>query len=228
MPRLIVRLVAVSVAVVAIVVALGLRSSSSSRAAAFPDPILRDSSLTSGVQIAVFAGGCFWGVEAVFEHMKGVRDAVSGYAGGTKSTADYGSVSSGATAHAEAVRVTFDPAVVSYAQLLKVFFSVVHDPTQLNRQGPDIGPQYRSAIFYGDADQERVARAYVKQLTDARTFERPIVTQLVPLDEFFVAEDYHQDYAAKHPNEPYIVFHDRPKVARLEAEFPELFRKIGM
>jgi peptide-methionine (S)-S-oxide reductase len=221
------RLIAPSAAVVAIVAALGLRSSSP-EPSTLPDPIVRDAPGGSAFHVAVFAGGCFWGVEAVFEHMKGVQDAVSGYAGGTRASADYRTVSSGATGHAEAVRVTYDPSIVSYAQLLKVFFSVVHDPTQLNRQGPDVGPQYRSAIFYRDADQERVARAYVRQLTDAKAFDRPIVTQLVPLDEFFVAEEYHQDYAAKNPDEPYIVFHDRPKVARLEAEFPELFRKVGM
>jgi peptide-methionine (S)-S-oxide reductase len=222
-----VRIVTVSAAAAAVVAALTLRSSSTS-ATTLPDPLVGTTPGTAGEQVAVFAGGCFWGIEAVFEHMKGVRDAVSGYAGGTKSTAAYDAVSSGATGHAEAVRVTFDPSVVSYAQLLKVFFSVAHDPTQLDRQGPDVGPQYRSAIFYGDAEQERVIRAYVKQLTDAKAFDRPIVTQIVPLDEFYVAEEYHQDYAAKHPNEPYIVYHDRPKVARLEAEFPELFRKIRM
>jgi peptide-methionine (S)-S-oxide reductase len=180
--------------------------------------------LAKGEQTAVFAGGCFWGIESVFEHLKGVLDAVSGYAGGNAGTAQYETVSSGSTGHAESVRVTFDPEKISYEQLLQVFFSVAHDPTQLNRQGPDVGPQYRSAIFYANDEQERVAKAYIDQLTRAKTFPRPIVTQVTKLQGFYPAEAYHQDYMAHHPNEPYIVFNDRPKVERLKKQFPDLYR----
>ena len=177
-----------------------------------------------GPQTAVFAGGCFWGVEAVFEHVKGVTNVVSGYAGGKPSQADYETVSSGQTGHAESVRVTWDPAKLSYGQLLQVFFSVAHDPTQLNRQGPDRGPQYRSAIFYANAEQRRIAAAYIAQMTAAHTFEAPIVTQLVPLQGFFPAEAYHQDFARLNPTHPYIVYHDAPKVARLKERYPALYR----
>lgn len=176
-----------------------------------------------GDQTAVFAGGCFWGVEAVFEHIKGVKDATSGYSGGTKETADYDLVSGGDTKHAEAVRVIFDPKQVSYEQLLKVFFSVVHDPTQLNRQGPDTGTQYRSAIFYSDEEQKRLAENYIAELTEQNAFAQPIVTQIVPLDAFYDAEDYHQDYLVNHPNQPYIVIHDKPKVENLSKQFPDLY-----
>lgn len=174
---------------------------------------------------AVFAGGCFWGVEAVFERLKGVSSAVSGYAGGTKKNPDYEQVSSGRTGHAESVKVTFDPSVISYGQLLQVFFSVAHDPTTLNRQGPDEGTQYRSAIFFSDEEQKRVADAYIKQLTDAKAFHRPIVTQVAPLSAFYAAESYHQHYFDQHPNEPYIVYNDRPKVEELKKQFPELLAK---
>ena len=177
-------------------------------------------------QTAVFAGGCFWGIEAVFEHIKGVVDAVSGYAGGSLARPDYETVSSGVTGHAESVKVTFDPAQVSYAKLLEVFFSVAHDPTELNRQGPDVGTQYRSVVFYADSEQERVARAYIDQLTRAKTFSAPIVTQVVPLKAFYPAEAYHQDYMLHHPNEPYIVYNDRPKVEHLRQRFPELYRDV--
>jgi len=173
---------------------------------------------------AVFAGGCFWGIEAVFEHIKGVRSAVSGYAGGTTKSPRYEDVSTGSTGHAESVRVVYDPAVVSYGQLLQVFFSVAHDPTQLNRQGPDHGTQYRSAIFYRTPEQQRAAEAYVRQLTAAKTFAKPIVTQIVPLTAFYQAEDYHQDYMAHHPTQPYIVYNDAPKVERLKAQFPQLYQ----
>jgi peptide-methionine (S)-S-oxide reductase len=178
----------------------------------------------NGPQTAVFAGGCFWGVEAVFRHVKGVSAAVSGYAGGTAKTADYEMVSSGTTGHAEAVQVTYDPAQVSYGELLRVFFSVAHDPTQLNRQGPDVGTQYRSAIFVASDDQKGVAQAYVNQLNRAKVFAGPIVTQVVALPAFYPAEAYHQNYAALHPNQPYIVIHDQPKVANLKAQFPALYR----
>jgi peptide-methionine (S)-S-oxide reductase len=177
-----------------------------------------------GKQTVVLAGGCFWGVQAVFQHVKGVIEATSGYAGGSPQTAKYEVVSTGETGHAESVRVTFDPSQVSYGQLLQIYFSVAHDPTELNRQGPDQGTQYRSAIFYGDADQKRVAEAYVAQLDRAKLFRRRIVTQVVPLSGFYPAERYHQDYERLHPDNPYIVFNDAPKVAHLKALFPELYR----
>ena len=177
----------------------------------------------SGLQTAVFAGGCFWGVEAVFRHVKGVGSAVSGYVGGTAKTADYEMVSSGSTGHAESVKVTYDPAQVSYGQLLTVFFSVAHDPTQLNRQGPDTGTQYRSAIFTTSEEQKRVAQAYVAQLDRAKAFGRPIVTEVVALPAFYPAEAYHQNYAALHPTQPYIAFNDLPKVENLRAQFPNLY-----
>ena len=172
---------------------------------------------------AVFAGGCFWGVDAVFEHVKGVRDVVSGYAGGRSASPSYEEVGSGETGHAESVRVVYDPAIVSYATLMRVFFSVAHDATQLNRQGPDVGTQYRSAIFFRNEAQKKEAEAYIAQLTKARFYRAPIVTEVAPLDRFHPAEEYHQDYMARHPNDPYIVYHDRPKVENLRRGFPELF-----
>ncbi len=176
-----------------------------------------------GPQTAVFAGGCFWGVEAVFRHVKGVSSAVSGYAGGAAKTADYEMVSSGMTGHAESVKVVYDPAQVSYGQLLTIFFSVAHDPTQLNRQGPDHGTQYRSAIFTTSKEQQRVAQAYVAQLDKAKTFGRGIVTEIAALPAFYPAEAYHQNYLALHPTQPYIVFNDLPKVANLKTQFPALY-----
>jgi peptide-methionine (S)-S-oxide reductase len=197
-----------------------------SEAVTLPDPAIDVPAATTGDATAVFAGGCFWGIEAVFEHVKGVKDVVSGFAGGSAKQADYRTVSTGTTGHAESVRVTYDPSKVTYGELLKVFFAVAHDPTQLNRQGPDVGPQYRSAIFYTDTDQERVAKAYVDQLTKEKVFARPIVTEIVPLDKFFMAEAYHQDYMRHHPNEPYIIINDAPKVAHLRERFPEMYREI--
>jgi len=198
--------------------------SAASGGAALPAPAVDiPASTAKGPQTAVFAGGCFWGVEAVFRHVKGVNSAVSGYAGGDAKTADYEKVSTGATGHAESVKVTYDPAKVSYGQLLQVLFSVAHDPTQLNRQGPDVGPQYRSAIFYSDDEQKRVAQAYIEQLDRAKAFARPIVTQVVALPTFYPAEAYHQNYAALHPNQPYIMFHDLPKVANLRQQFANLY-----
>ena len=191
----------------------------------FPDPA-KDSRPTGDVpaQTAVFAGGCFWGVEAVFEQLNGVSDVVSGYAGGSQMTAHYSVVSSGVTSHAESVRVTFDPVKVSYGRLLKVFFAVAHDPTQLNRQGPDEGRQYRSSIFYANDEQKSIAEAYIAQLEKAHIFNRPIVTTVVPLEGFYLAEDYHQNFLAQHPDYPYIVVNDLPKLRALKAEFPELVR----
>lgn len=175
-------------------------------------------------QTAVFAGGCFWGVDAVFKHVKGVAEVVSGYAGGSAATANYRQVSRGDSGHAEAVQVRFDPAQVSYRQLLRVFFGVAHDPTQLNRQGPDVGTQYRSAIFYLDDAQLKAAQDYIREVADTRTYTAPIVTQIVPLQQFFPAEEYHQNYLARHPHQPYIVIHDMPKLERLRKEFPVLYR----
>jgi peptide-methionine (S)-S-oxide reductase len=178
-------------------------------------------------ETAVFAGGCFWGVQTTFERIKGVEKTWAGYSGGTKETANYGAVSSETTGHAESVKVVFDPQKISYGTLLRVFFSVVHDPTQLNRQGPDVGTSYRSVIFYTSAEQERIAKAYIAQLDAAKAFPRPIVTQVVPLDAFYEAEEYHQDYAEKNPNNPYIQVCDIPKVHALQAQFPELFQEYG-
>jgi peptide-methionine (S)-S-oxide reductase len=176
-------------------------------------------------QTAVFAGGCFWGIEAVFEHLKGVKSAVSGYAGGSSPSPSYDDVSSGTTGHAEAVQVVYDPSVISYEALLHVFFSVAHDPTQLNRQGPDVGTQYRSAIFYGDNDQKQAAETYIRQLTKAKAYDRPIVTEVVRLRAFYPAEEYHQNYMARHPNSMYIVINDAPKVEHLRREFPSLYQE---
>ena len=179
----------------------------------------------SGNETAVFAGGCFWGVEAVYRHLAGVSKAVSGYAGGSTKNPTYTGVSMGTTGHAESVQVTYDPAKITYGQLLRVFFSVAHDPTQLNRQGPDVGTQYRSAIFYANDEQKRVAEAYIAQLGAAKAFQGPIVTQLAPLTTFYPAEDYHQNYLALHPREPYIVYNDLPKLDALKTQFPALYTK---
>lgn len=178
-----------------------------------------------GNQIAVLAGGCFWGVDAVFKHVKGVSSVVSGYSGGSAETAQYEIVSTGETGHAESVKITYDPSRISYVELLRVFFSVATDPTELNRQGPDEGTQYRSLIFYANEDQEKVAEAYISQLDRAKVFSSPIVTQVVPLKAFYPAEAYHQNYLERHPDQPYIVFNDLPKLAHLEKQFPELYRK---
>jgi peptide-methionine (S)-S-oxide reductase len=176
-----------------------------------------------GQETAVFAGGCFWGIQAVFQHVKGVKSAVSGYAGGTVNSPSYEQVSSGETGHAESVRVVFDPSKVTYGQLLRVFFSVAHDPTQLNRQGPDVGTQYRSELFYTTDAQKRIASAYIDQLGKAQVYSRPIVTKLEKAGAFNVAEDYHQNYATLHPYEPYIRFNDAPKVDNLKKEFAQLY-----
>jgi len=174
---------------------------------------------------AVFAGGCFWGVEGVFEHVKGVLSATAGYAGGSVPSPSYEQVSTGATGHAESVRVTYDPAQVSYDQLLDVFFAVVHDPTQRNRQGPDVGTQYRSIILYGDSLQRRLAEAHVADLTARKVYAAPIVTEIVPLETFYPAEAYHQHYMARHPHALYIVYNDAPKVKHLQRDFPALYRE---
>jgi len=178
---------------------------------------------SKGEQTAVVAGGCFWGIQAVFQHVRGVINATSGYSGGAANTAEYEMVSTGDTGHAESVKITYDPSQITYGQLLRVFFSVAHDPTQLNRQGPDSGTQYRSVIFYNSDEQKRIAEAYIAQLDKASVFPRPIVTRVVPLSAFYPAEAYHQNYAAQHPNNPYIVYNDAPKVAHLQQQFPELY-----
>lgn len=177
----------------------------------------------SGLQTAVFAGGCFWGIEAVFEHVKGVTDASSGYAGGTKDTADYETVSEGRTGHAEAVKITFDPTRVTYAQLLTVFFTVAHDPTEVDRQGPDVGPQYRSEIFYVTDEQKKLATEFIATIDKSKALKKPVATKVSALKEFFEAERDHQDYARKNPTQPYIVYHDLPKVETLKTRFPGLY-----
>lgn len=181
----------------------------------------------SGRQTAVFAGGCFWGTQAVFERVKGVVETTVGYSGGSASTATYDQVTTETTGHAESVQVVYDPSRITYGQLLRIFFSVAHDPTQLNRQGPDVGTSYRSAIFYASPEQKRIAEAYIAQLDAAKVFSGRIVTQVVPLKAFYRAEDYHQDYALKNPNNPYIQVCDRPKIAALKQQFPELFVTKG-
>jgi peptide-methionine (S)-S-oxide reductase len=182
-----------------------------------------DQSSAKGQQTTVFSGGCFWGIQAVFAHVKGVISATSGYAGGSAQTANYETVSTGETGHAESVQVVYDPSQVTYGQLLRVFFSVAHDPTELNRQGPDEGTQYRSMISYTTDEQKKVAEAYIAQLDKAKVFPHKIVTQVVPLKGFYPAEAYHQDYAARHPDSPYIYFNDAPKVTHLKTNFPDLY-----
>ncbi len=178
---------------------------------------------SKGTETAVFAGGCFWGLEAVFEHVKGVTDVKNGYMGGVAKTANYDDVSGGQTGHAESVKITYDPTKVTYEQLLSVFFSVAHDPTELNMQGPDHGTQYRSAIFYADDNQKSAAVAYIDSLGKAKAFTAPIVTEVVPAKTFYDAEAYHQNYLERHPNEPYIVINDQPKVASLKTKYPDLY-----
>jgi peptide-methionine (S)-S-oxide reductase len=178
----------------------------------------------AGLEKAVLAGGCFWGVQAVFQHVNGVHQALSGYAGGTKEAASYDTVSAGTTDHAESVEITFDPKAISYGKILQIFFSVAHNPTEVNRQGPDEGPQYRSAIFAQDETQKRVAESYIAQLDSARVFKRRIATKIGTGMTFYPAEAYHQDYATLHPNQPYIVFNDLPKVENLKRVFPDLYR----
>jgi peptide-methionine (S)-S-oxide reductase len=181
-------------------------------------------SSAASLQTAVFAGGCFWGVDAVFRHVKGVSNVMSGYAGGTAKTADYETVSTGMTGHAESVQVTYDPTQVSYGELLRIFFSVAHDPTQLNRQGPDYGKQYRSVIFTATDEQKRVAKAYIDQLDQAKVFTSPIVTEVAALPAFYPAESYHQNYLALHRSQPYIVYNDLPKLAALKQQFPDRYK----
>ena len=202
-----------------------LQGRAAERAVVLPPPAADATATNEDSQTVVLAGGCFWGVQAVFQHTKGVTKAVSGYAGGTKETARYNVVSSGATGHAESVQITFDPRQISYGRILQIYFSVAHDPTQLVRQGPDDGPQYRSAIFFANPEQQRIAQTYIAQLDKAGAFKQPIVTKLTKYDAFYPAENYHQDYATLHPENPYIVYNDLPKVENLKKLFPDLYRE---
>ncbi|RDJ21307.1 peptide-methionine (S)-S-oxide reductase [Bosea caraganae] len=206
-------------------IALRISPSAAEEARVIPAPALdQPAAQGDGPQVAVIAGGCFWGVQGVFQHVEGVSNAVSGYAGGERATAEYEKVGSGRTGHAEAVQITYDPRKISYARLLQIYFSVAHDPTELNRQGPDIGPQYRSAIFPADAEQARIAKAYIAQLNQARAFEAAIVTKIEPDRIFYPAEAYHQDFLTQNPTHPYIVINDLPKVENLKRIFPEVYR----
>jgi len=223
MSRVSVRMVAMMLTVLAGTLACRAGSEAS---AAVPSPVVDEVRATAkGKETAVVAGGCFWGIQAVFQHVKGVRSATSGYSGGTVKNPDYETVSSGRTGHAESVEIVYDPSQVTYGELLRVFFSVALDPTEVNRQGPDTGTQYRSVIFYSNDEQKRIAEAYIAQLDQAKVYPRKIATRVVPLQAFYRAEDYHQNYATIHPSDPYIVFNDAPKVANLRKEFPELYSK---
>jgi len=223
MSRSSVRMAAMILTVLAGTVAC--RAGSGANAAA-PGPVADEARATAPAkETAVVAGGCFWGIQAVFQHVKGVVSATSGYSGGTVKNPDYETVSSGETGHAESVQIVYDPSQVTYGELLRVFFSVAHDPTELNRQGPDEGTQYRSVIFYGNDEQKRIADAYIAQLEQAKVYPHKIVTQVVALQAFYTAEGYHQNYAKIHPDNPYIMFNDAPKVANLKKEFPELYSK---
>src|ERR1700689_907785 len=221
MSRVSVRMVAMMLTVLA--GTLACRAGSS---VAVPSPAVDEAkSAAKGKETAVVAGGCFWGVQAVFQHVKGVVSATSGYSGGTVKNPDYEAVSSGTTGHAESVQIVYDPSQVTLGELLRVFFSVATDPTELNRQGPDDGTQYRSVIFYANDEQKHIAQSYISQLQGAKSFRRPIVTQGVPLQAFYTAEAYHQNYATLHPNNPYIFMNDAPKVEHLRKQFPNLYKK---
>jgi peptide-methionine (S)-S-oxide reductase len=223
MSRVSVRMVAMVLTVLAATLAC---RAGSGTGAAVPAPAVDEAKAAAkGKETAVVAGGCFWGIQAVFSHVKGVRSATSGYSGGTVDHPNYEMVSSGRTGHAESVQIVYDPSQVTYGELLRVFFSVALDPTELNRQGPDTGTQYRSVIFYGNQEQKKIAEAYVAQLDQAKVFSRPIVTQVVALEKFYPAEGYHQNYFEQHPNDPYIFNNDAPKVANLKREFPEMYAK---
>jgi peptide-methionine (S)-S-oxide reductase len=220
MSRVSVRMVAMMLTVLAATVACQAGGAS----AAVPSPVVDEAKAAAkGKETAVVAGGCFWGIQAVFQHVKGVLSATSGYSGGTVKNPDYETVSSGRTGHAESVEIVYDPSQVTYGELLRVFFSVAHDPTELNRQGPDTGTQYRSAIFYGNDEQKKIAEAYIAQLEAAKVYRHKIVTEVTALSGFYPAEGYHQNYATLHPNDTYIMFNDAPKVANLRKEFPEIY-----
>ena len=217
-------LIGTSLAALSLIVALPLMRAHSESAAVKLDPPAVDAAPAEGLQTAVIAGGCFWGIQAVYQHTKGVTKAISGYAGGDRKDANYELVSSSRTGHAEAVQITYDPRVISYGKILQIFFSVAHDPTQLNRQGPDSGTQYRSAIFTTSDEQKKVAEAYIAQLNAAKVYKKPIVTKIGALEAFYAAEAYHQDYATLHPNNPYIAINDAPKVENLKRMFQDAFR----
>ncbi len=221
---------AVSVTALLLLASVGWRivPSAAESARVVPAPALEEPPGQATSETAVLAGGCFWGVQGVFQHVEGVTSAVSGYAGGDKATAEYERIGSGRTGHAESVRITYDSRKISYGRLLQIYFSVAHDPTQLNRQGPDIGTQYRSAIFPADADQARIAQTYIAQLDQAKVFARAIVTRVEPGRAFYPAEAYHQDYLTLNPNEPYIVLYDLPKIANLKRLFADLYRAEPM
>ncbi len=223
------RLSLLALALVAAGCSAGQASAPPAKAVTLPEPAkdaAKPAQSPAKPAVAVFAGGCFWGVEAVFESLKGVGQVSSGYAGATpkRLPVRYDDVSTGRTGFAEAVRVEYDPSRISYGQLLRVFFSVAHDPTQLNRQGPDVGTQYRSAIYFGNAEQQRIAQAYIAQLGQAKAWTKPIVTEVEPLTKFYPAEAYHQNYMRRNPNQPYIVYHDRPKIEALKQQFPQLLK----
>lgn len=213
-----------AVPIVALLSQSGIVGAAAEEAVAIPPPAV-DAKAGDGLATAIVAGGCFWGVQAVFQHVEGVESAVSGYAGGTVANPDYHSVSAGSTGHAEAVEIKYDPAKVSYGKLLQIFFSVAHDPTQLNRQDPDVGTQYRSAIYFTDPGQEEVAKAYIGQLDAAKVYPAPIVTEVAALAKFYPAEDYHQDYATLYPDQPYIFYNDLPKITNLHEMFPDVWRE---
>ena len=213
-------------AVAVLVLGTSCRANAAAVDRQIPSPVIDPP--TAGQQVAVLAGGCFWGMQGMFEHVKGVTKVVAGYSGGERATAHYEMVGTETTGHAESVEITYDPKQISYGQLLRLYFSVAHDPTQLDRQGPDRGPSYRSEIFFSSPAQERVARAYVKQLNEAKVFSSPIVTKIEPLKAFYPAEDYHQDYLIEHPNQPYIVFNDLPKIEALKRVYPEMYRAAAV
>lgn len=221
----------VSVTLGVLVVALGLGVAfadaawAAEKAVVIPAPAVDNPKVSASPQTAVIAAGCFWGVQGVYQHVRGVQRALSGYSGGTKATADYEAVSRGSTGHAESVEIRFDPKEISYGEILQIYFSVVHDPTQLNRQGPDTGPQYRSNVFYADESQKRIAEAYIAQLNNAKLFSRSIVTRVDPLNGFYPAEAYHQDFLLRNPTYPYIVIHDLPKIGQLKKLFPARYRE---
>lgn len=224
-----IRVITFGAAAVALVMfaAFNSRAKSPRANTAFPRPVLdQPVSAMKGKEVAVISGGCFWGIQAVYEHTKGVISATSGYAGGTADTAQYELVGSGKTGHAESVKVVFDPSEITYGQILMIFFSVAHNPTELNKQGPDWGSQYRSSIFYGNPDQKKIAEAYINQLNGAKVFNSKIMTQVVPLNNgFYPAEGYHQDYLKHHTDNPYIVINDLPKIQNLKKQFPELYKE---
>lgn len=191
----------------------------------FPEPPTETAPAAKGMATAVLAGGCFWGTEGVFEHVKGVKEVFTGYAGGSKKDAEYEIVSTGKTGHAESVKIVYDPTVVSYGQLLKIFFSVAHNPTELDHQGNDWGTQYRSAIFYSNDEQKKIAEEYIRQLNDAKVYHGKIVTQVVPLKEFYMAEEHHQDFVKRNPTQGYVVFAELPKIRDLKAKYPDMWKE---